>query len=255
MELKGFLDTLAADTAFWMVGLQDPDYPLGQLGSLAENVSEKLRTLAIVTLMVEGNTNGFYHNLIRSGLAREVFLKRCHAEGFGDFHLAISRSGAFFDSLAANDFDLAKRIALLSPQNWVPDGEYEDDYCFTQFFHLLVLEKTAETGLAPLLVQFEISLQGDESAGLDVCRALASRDQRAFDGAFDALIEHHDGHLAEEQKRGRMEDAHVVAERQIFTEGLGILRIAERLGLQTQEEYKYCPALARLPMTKPFPGQ
>jgi hypothetical protein len=35
---------------------------------------------------------------------------------------------------------------------------------------------------------------------------------------------------------------------------LGILRVAERLGFRTLSEYRYCPVLARLPMTIPFPG-
>ena len=46
-----------------------------------------------------------------------------------------------------------------------------------------------------------------------------------------------------------------MAERQVYVEGLAMLRIADRLGLKTQGEYLYCPSLARVSMQKPFPGE
>ena len=52
-----------------------------------------------------------------------------------------------------------------------------------------------------------------------------------------------------------MEDPEIVAQRQVFVEGLAILRLAERRGLTTQAEYQYCPSLARVPMRTPFPGE
>ena len=252
MELREYLDAYTYEVAFWAAGLDNPDYPIIQFGALTEKVSDQLRTLAIAILLVEGNTDVFYHNLIRSGLARERFLGRCREEGFADFHLAISRSGALFDALAAGELDLSRRIAYLSPEEWIQDGEYEDDYCFSRFFHLALLGDAGRAGMASLLERFERALDGDPSSRLDLCRALAARDQSAFDSAFEAYIAEHDEHLEEDS--GRMEDTHVAAERQIFVEGLAALRLAEHLGLNTQSEYKYCPALARLPMVAPFPG-
>jgi len=253
MQLQEYLDALAYETAFWAAGLDNANYPINQFGALSEDVSEKLRTMAIGVLLVEADTDLFYHNLIRSARARETFLLRCRDQDFKDFHLAVSRSAAFFDALAASDFDLALRISQLSPREWVPEGEYEDDYCFTQFFHLIIQHETQPEDIAALLRQFEKALQGAGNPKLELCRALTVRDQLAFDKTFDEYIADHDEHLREDA--GRMEDTHVVAERQLFVEGLGVLRVAERLGLRTQPEYKYCPALARLPMTVPFPGK
>ena len=253
MELGEYLDTYTYEVAFWVSGVQNPNYPMDQFGHLTETVSDQLRTLAIAILLVEANTDLFYHNLIRSGLARERFLQRCRQEGFADFHLAISRSGALFDALAAGEFDLTRRIAALSPEEWFQNGEYEDDYCFSRFFHLALIEDPGQARMASLLERFEKALDGDLSSHLDLCRALAARDQSAFDSTFEAYIAEHNEHLEEDS--GRMEDTHVAAERQIFVEGLAALRLAEHLGLHTQPEYKYCPALARLPMVAPFPGK
>jgi hypothetical protein len=252
MQLREYLDAITYETAFWAAGLDNPDYPINQYGGLTEDISDKLRTLAIVILLVEADTDLFYHNLIRSGRARVAFLQRCRRESFSDYHVAVSRTGAFFDSLAAGDFELASEIAKLSPREWIPEGEYQDDYCFTRFFHLLVQNETQDTELAGILAQYKKALDGGSSAGLDLCHAFAAHDQKAFDAAIEEYIAAHDHHLDEDS--GRMEDTHVVAERQIFVEGLGVLRAAERFGLKTQSEYRYCPTLARLPMTAPFPG-
>src|SRR5215831_18040349 len=111
MSLAEYLDPLSYEIALWAAVLDDPDYPVNELGLVSEDVSTKLRTLAILSLLVEGDTNLFCHNLIRSGLTREILLVRSLAEHFEDFHHAISRSGGFFDALAAGDFDLARRIA------------------------------------------------------------------------------------------------------------------------------------------------
>ena len=177
MSLKEHLDFLSHEIAFWALGIDDPKYPIGQLGSLSENLSYQLRSLAIITLLIEGDTNLFYHNLIRSGLVREAFLKRCQTEKYKDYYCAISRSGAFFDTVAAGDFDLAKRIAKLSPDGWISDGEYEDDYCFAKFFQLIIRPNTSQETLNTLLEKFETSLEGDISSNIELCQAFMDSDQ------------------------------------------------------------------------------
>jgi hypothetical protein len=47
----------------------------------------------------------------------------------------------------------------------------------------------------------------------------------------------------------------MIAERQIYVEGVALLQIASRLKFATQAEYLYCPSLARMPMQRPFPGE
>lgn len=255
MGLKEHLDLLATDIAFWLVGFQDPAYLIEQMGDLSEKLSDQFRTLAIITLLGEGNTDLFYHNLLRSGKVRELFLERARSENFSDFHLAISRNKAFFDVLAAGDFEFARRIVEISPSHWIANGEYEDDFCFIRFCHMILWDQSKAESILKILTQFEASLDGNTDSRWDLCKALFDRDQEAFDESFASYLEDYESHLAFEKERGRMEDPHVLAERRICIEGLGILRIAEALGFKTKETYLFCPSLSRLPMAVPFPGK
>ena len=256
MQLEDYGEALAYDIAFWMQGLTNPTYPIEQLGKLSLELSDKLRALAIITLLVKGESDFFYHNLIRSGMARETYLQRLKDEGIeDDHHQASGRYEPLLDAIASGDLALAHRIVDLSPTEWRKGHEYEDDYCYAQILHRFIQEIPREQEIPSLLEQFEAYLEGQQSARLDICRALIQRDQNAFDEAFVALLDEQESKIDADKTRGQMEDPVIVAKRQVFIEGLAILRLAEGRRLTTQIEYRYCPSLARLPMRVPFPGE
>lgn len=256
MKLGEYRKVLAYDIAFWMQGLTNPDYPMKRLGGLSLELSDKLRAMAIMALLVKGDSDVFYHNLIRGGITRETYLQRLKNEGINkDHHRASGRYESLLDAVAAGDMALARRIVELSPAEWQNGHEYEDDYCYAQILHRLIQETPPEQEIIPLLNQFEAYLEGEPSARLDVCKALMERNQNAFDEAFDALLEEQEAKIAADKARCQMEDPIVIAQRQVFVEGLAILRLAEMRGLTTQSEYRYCPSLSRIPMEIPFSGE
>src|SRR5262245_43484335 len=115
MQLEEYGEVLAYDIAFWMQGLTEPTYPVEQLGKLSLELSDKLRGLAILTLLVKGNSDFFYHNLIRSGIARETYLQRLKDAGIDDdYHQASGRYEPLLDAIASHDLALARRIVVLS---------------------------------------------------------------------------------------------------------------------------------------------
>jgi hypothetical protein len=239
-----------------MQGLVNPDYPIGELGNLSLEVSGRLRALAVMNLIVNADSDSFYHNLIRSGMAREKYLRRLTEAGaFDDHHRCSGRYEAFLDAVAAKDFSLARRIMDLSPREWRKGHEYEDDYCYAQILGRLVQGNPPLDEIFPFLQQFEVYREGQSNARFDVSTALATRGQESFDEAFEKLLEEREAQIEADKKRGQLEEPEIVAQRQVFVEGLAILRLAEKLGLTTQGEYKYCPSLARVPMQEPFPGE
>lgn len=255
MQLAEEVDALAYDTAFWLVGYEEPGvFELEELGAIGVDLSRKLRGLAIITLLTTGDTDKFCHNLIRSGRVREHFLTRMRqVPGQADHHLASGRVDPLLDALAAGDIDLAHRIAWISPRSWEPQREYEDDFCYAQILHRLIHGVASPAVYQPFIDQFERALKGQPSARLDVAKALVQRAQAEFDTAFDALLDARRKDILAAIKRAQIEDPMVLAERQVFIEGLALLRLADKQGLQTLPDYLYCPSLARRPMSQPLP--
>src|SRR5690606_41548326 len=70
MQIESYGEALAYAAAFWMAGLRDPETALEELGELSQQVSKRLRALAIITLLVKARNDLIAHNLIRSGRVR-----------------------------------------------------------------------------------------------------------------------------------------------------------------------------------------
>lgn len=255
--LERAVEPLAYETAFWLQGVEDPTYPLPDLGKVALEVGERFRALAIIALVTAGSVDGFCHNLIRSGRVRLRYLRRVREEGaLEEHHYASGRYAQLLDAVAAGDVTLAREIAHLSPREWRGRHEYLDDYCFAQVVQRLILDDADEEGVRDLLARHEAYLEGAADARLAIGRALVERDPEAFAAAFEEWLLEREGQIAADVERGRLETPTVVAERRIFVDGLALLRIAGWRGVHHgPREYKYCPSLALAPMRTPFPGE
>lgn len=255
MMLADYLQAIAYDIAFWMTAFQNPDFPIGQLGDVCVDITGKLRAAGIIALLTKADSDTFLHNLMRSARCRLQYLERLsEAHREGEHHQGSGRVDPLLDAIAAQDFATARQIAASSPRDWQRGHEYEDDYCYAQIVHGLIAPPGSGADPSPLFQRFESVLDGAPDARLDVTRALARRDQPAFETAFEALIARRTEQIEADMARKRIEDPPVIAERQVYVEGLAMLRIAERLGLNTQTEYLYCPSMARVPMRTAFPG-
>ena len=256
MNLEQYIDVLVPDIAFWMLGLRDATYPVESMGRLSIELSEKLRALAVIVLLSDANSDRYYHNLIRSAKSRLIYLERLKKEAIdNDHHQSSGRYNALLDAVAAGEFDLAKRIVSLSPREWCNGHEYEDDYCYAQILHRLVQDTPPTAEIQALLTQFAAYLDGEPNARFEVCKALMEKDETSFDETFEALLAAQEMQIEQNKERGQLEEPIVIANRLVFVEGLAILRLADKQGLKTQSEYRYCPSLARVPMKTPFAGE
>jgi hypothetical protein len=148
---------------------------------------------------------------------------------------------------------LVADIERLTPADFRPPDEYEDDYCYAQIVQRLCRETVPEEELPPLLERFRRYLDGDDNPRLPVCEALVARDERQFAEAFDDFLTGFEARIQKDIARGQLEDVHVLAQRHVSVEGLAILRLATRRGIPTEREYLYCPSLARRPASYPCP--
>ncbi len=231
-------------------------YPIRELGGELENLSEYFKALGIAYLLRDADTDRFRENLVRSGHARRYFLRKSREESnTDDRRLALGRTEAFLDVLAAGHVGLAREVAELSIDTWEPDWEYEDDFCYFLLLHRLVRGGAVaeEPDLRSLSMRFENSLEGAKSARLDVCAALLDRDSRALRAALALLMQEQDTEM--EKARGRNQERDPAAcvswaQSYVSTEGLALLKVAELNGmrpLESGEELPLCPTLAMLP--------
>jgi hypothetical protein len=194
--------------------------------------------------------------LIRSGKARETFLQRLKQDGVSkNHHYCSGRIEPVLDLIAAGEWVCARRVCELTPVDFQVGQEYEDDYCYARLIFNFIGAGAQDEDFAALVSRFSAALDGQPSARLALCQALADRDQAEWDEAFESLLAEQDMRIARAKSRGQIEEPEYMAERLVYIEGLAHLRIAGLLGLKTQANYRYCPASARAPALQPFPGE
>ncbi|MBS1816324.1 MAG: immunity 49 family protein [Acidobacteria bacterium] len=242
---------VALDAAFWWIGVEGS--PIEQVGSLSLEVSSKLRTLAILALLGKGSTDGFVHSCTRAARVRRMYLSRLTAAGIEHTHHRVSgRYEPLLDAIAAGDLPLVSDIEALSPGDFRPPHEYEDDYCYAQILFRLCRETVPEDEFPPLLARFE-AFAADANPRLAVCQALVERSERGFDEAFDVFLTDVEVRIQKKIANGQLEDVYVLAQRHVSIEGLALLRLATMRGIRTEAEYLFCPSLARRPASYPCP--
>jgi hypothetical protein len=256
MILADTLEPLTYDAAYWIQGVWDPEYPLEDLGDVCVELGQKLRAIGIISLLTAANIDNFQHNLIRGAACWEVFLSRCRAESHTDHHdFCAGRIEPLLSAIAGHDDARAARLAELGPGEHRAGHEHEADYAYARALQAFVSKAVAESSVPALLAL--CAEKGDEMCATRaaVGEALLAREQAAFDESFASLIRARQAQIEGDKQRGKLEDACVAAEREIFVEGLALLAIAEQRRLVVQPDYAMCPSLARERMRKPFPGR
>lgn len=218
-----------------------------EFGSLSETLTVQFQALGICELLFDLDTEAFARNLCQSGFARRFFLRKSlERVDAPNLYWAISRVESVFDAIAAGADGLARDIVGLSPVDWMPDGEYEDDFCYFKLVHELVRANWAPDPATSraLLERFEQALVQPADIRYRLCAAAIRGNPAEFWGAFE-------DYLSERQVLMQVppmsDDAWLEPPRQIWVEGLAWLRIAGHLGMKPpQDEYPLLPSPARL---------
>jgi hypothetical protein len=232
-------EDLAAEVGFCLDNLRHPDCELKYAGRFYELAAECLRAHAILRLLFDAKGDKFSNDLVMSGQARRAFLRRCRAAGYTNYYAARSRTGSLFDAIAGNDFGLAAEIAHLSPDEFRPGDEYEDDFYYQLYLGVSV--SAPESGRAAILERFAAAA-GDNNTRLQVCQALEGHNSAAFAEAFENLLLERKREIAADG--AAKEDLTVAIGTKIFIEGVALLRLANRSGIPIAPEYAMCPAMA-----------
>ena len=242
-------DNLITTLSFWYQGLHDTDHPLSLLGDLADELFNDFRTLGILLLLGNNDSDLFLHNLMRSAQMRLSYLERMQVEGIeDDFYQASGHYEPILAAIAAEDYDTVQGLYRLSAKELRP-GEYEDDRCHAQIlFRLAASCPPPAADYQPFIDEYLEILDGEVCVRLDLVRAFIAREQQSFDVALASLLnEFGDNEVSEDDLPG------VRANHAICIEALAMLRLASKHGLTTAAEYPYCPTLARATLRNPLP--
>ena len=210
--------------------------------------STLLRRRAIALLLLQGDVEGFVEDLAFSGRAFKHLL-----QGVREETRATGLQTPFFDAMAAGDLDCAADVARASRRTWNPAEEPEDDFLYMWIVMAVTLDGVgAKAGLDAAARYRELTQDDEEpDARLGVCIALLSGDGAAFDQALR-------NRMKEVRERHRhlrrtmvITDEAAATEGCLSTEGVSLVRLAGRLGLQTAPDYLLVPSLVWKAILKP----
>ncbi|MBZ4417487.1 immunity 49 family protein [Myxococcus sp. RHSTA-1-4] len=223
---------------------------------LVEEVRELCRcfvNIAAATLLLEGRSQPFFLNLCRAAENWRRLLVHLEQRqqppppaSWGLTPLA--------GVVAAGHWELATRVAeRLSAHRRKEEGEYAVEFAWASALGGLVLH--AARGEDPTSRIQELARVSREECWPTLARALVDGDSAAF---LPAFADAHALHEARTEKLARgftQREDRFAAHRYLWFEGLALLRLARKRGLDLPaERHHYCPPLAQAPMTEPYQG-
>jgi hypothetical protein len=201
---------------------------------------ENHRVLAIGSLLLTGRSKHFFYFLPQSGRAFAHYLANAGAAG-----LRLSLYAPFFDAVGAGDFEGAADIARRSRRTWAQGEEYEEDFLFVDFLMRHFFLDAPMTECEDLLARYERALQGAEDVRLALCTALLQGDSEAFNAALAQYLAERKASQDERRETSVLSEEEKATWAHVSIEALALVRLAERKGLETEEEYLFIPSIAR----------
>jgi Immunity protein 49 len=249
MDLS-YVRTLLVKEARLKLASLATDEPIDDKALTLRDLSRLFQGVGICRLMIDADVEKFRENLVRSGQARQYYLRHARSENsLHDRFLGLSRVDAVFDAIVAADMNLVRRIVSLSIEEWHEGWEYEDDFCYYLFAHRLATEADFidQPAAELILDRFERALEGQSSSRLDLCRAIHQQRRPELRQAFEALLSQRQSDL--DKKRPAMTEYTAQAifwpQSFVWIEGLAWLAMAKSVGLDLDGEFQFCPAEAR----------
>ena len=225
--------------------------PVKNKASTLRSLSGLFQAVGICKLLVDADVTKFRENLIRGAQARRYHLRKSREEGSADDDrfLGLSKVEAVFDAIVADSPELLRDVVALSGEQWHEGWEYEDDFCYYLFVHRLVGQPgfLASPSATALIERFEKALEGQSSARLELCKAVQTRNGKGLREAFEFFLTARKHELDARRPRITEYTAQAIFWPRSFVsiEALAWLCIAQRIDLEMNDDFLFCPPEAR----------
>lgn len=220
-------------------------------GELSFDICLNWRVYAMCRMLLDADTDGFAMSLVKSGQARIEYLSRRHQEAEPDgTWLCLSKNLPFEDCLAGGALHEARRVSELSPMEWFPDAEEEDEHRWQVFLHRFLRDAPGTPGpaLTSALRDLEMLWGEDGEPRLEAARALSARDPAALAEAFEVMLDAREERIRKLRKTHGVPKDLLLTDGALYLEGLALLRLAELAGMNMPGEFRYLPGDARVPV-------
>ena len=191
------------------------------------------RQAGVCSLLLHGDGNAYFDSMAKSCGAFMEFLQ--HAV---DARVTLSKALPLLDAINGGYWDAADTIAARLPQEVNPDYEYEEDFKYRRF--LIEFGVRGSDGRAALASFADAAGETDE-ARVAVCEALVAKDEKEFHENLCIFLEQDAEQIEAKIARGALTDAQWSWQRYYCSEGLALLRIAQRRGIGADVNYLRVP--------------
>jgi len=190
------------------------------------------RQRGVCSFLLTGGAQVFHLNCMQSSSAYLQFLATAERS-----QSATSQAKPFYDAVGSGYWDCARDIAVASRMNWNPAKEYEDDFLFVLFLLKHFFLDAVETECRHIISQHESVAEGADQAHRDVCLAFLDRDPALFDESLREILQVRAHRVEGMVAREAIPEEHWSWLRYFSSEGLALLKLAERAGLATDIDY------------------
>lgn len=153
----------------------------------------------------------------------------------------------FLDAVAAGDLACAVDMARASRTTWNPAEELEDDFLYLSALMSLVPDRPDAEAAQAAISRYAVLAASDEEPDMRLltCRALVKRDATAFDEGLSAFMRQEKARYRRLASKQAIPEEEAATEGSVSAEGLALVRIAARLGMEVSADYPMVPSLAR----------
>jgi hypothetical protein len=190
------------------------------------------RQRGVCRFLLSGDPQPLFVNFMQSASAYTAYLP-----SIDDGQRATSQAKPFYDAIGGGFWDSAAAIAMASRKTWNRAKEYEDDFLFVLFLMKHFFLKAADDECRAVLAAHEAAAEGEDQSHRDVGVAFIEKDGPRFDAALRVLLDERSKRVEGMVEREAMPEESWSWLRYFSSEGLALLKLADRVGLAVGTEY------------------